>query len=105
MILKATFAATLFKHARAVAHSAWSLFGGNASDHASDTRKESRETFKQLLWERQDEGVEPKSILLHDLFHAKNLCMTHSSWATFGETERGNNRWKDHRDSFRRAHA
>ena len=78
--------------------------GGNSSDHASDARKESKETFKQLLGERRDEGVQPKPVLLCDLFHANNLCMTHASLAAFGETERDNHRQKHHRQLLQSIH-
>ena len=73
-------------------------YGGNASDHANDARKESRDTFTQLLADdRLEHGLVPKPILICDLFHADNLAVTHASMAAFGDTERNNHRQRHHR--------
>ena len=80
-------------------------YGGNASDHASDARKESRDTFTQLLTNyRLEHGVVPKPILICDLFHADNLAVTHASTATFGDTERNNHRQRHHRQLLQNLH-
>ena len=76
-------------------------YGGNASDHASDARKESRDTFTQLLTNyRLEHDVVPKLILICDLFHADNLAVTHASTAAFGDTERNNHRQRHHRQNY-----
>ena len=73
-------------------------YDGNASDHVSDARKESRDTFTQLLADdRLEHGLVPKPILICDLFHADNLAVTNASIAAFGDTERNNHRQRHHR--------
>ena len=80
-------------------------YGGNASDCANDSRKESRDTFTQLLTNyRLEHGVVPKPILICDLFHADNLAVTHASTATFGDTERNNHRQRHHRQLLQNLH-
>ena len=73
-------------------------YGGNASDHASDARKESRITFQSVLSaERMEHDIVPQPIFLCDPFHIDNLCVNHASIAAFGDTERGNHRQTHHR--------
>ena len=72
--------------------------GGNASHHASDTRKESRDTCKELLSDhRLEHEIKPKSILICGLSRADNLTVSHTSIATFDNTEGSNHRQRDHR--------
>ena len=68
-------------------------YGGNVTDNASDAKKESQNTFNDILPnDRLEHGVVPKPILLCDPFHIDNLAVTHASLAAFGVTERGNHR-------------
>ena len=73
-------------------------YGGNMTDNANDTKKESRDTFSAVLPStRIEHGVVPKPLNSCDPFHIDNLAVTNASVGAFGETERNNHRQRHHR--------
>ena len=84
--MKSSFTPNIIKH-----------YGGNVSDNATDAKKESRVTFATLVGDRIENGVQPRPILLCNLFHADNLAVHHASVTAFGDTERNNHRQRHHR--------
>ena len=63
----------------------------NASEHANDARKESRDASKELTgWSM--------------VSNAGNLAANHESVAVFGGTERNNHRKMHHRQSLQSLH-
>ena len=78
-------------------------YSGNASNNANDSRKESKDTFNQLLTvHRLEHGLVPMPIIIYDLFHADNLEVTHASVAAFGDTEINYHRKRHHRQLLQR---
>ena len=59
---------------------------GNVTDHANDAKKESRDTYDQLLPpNRTEHNVKPRAVKFCDSFHLCNLTVTHASIAAFAQ--------------------